>query len=550
LRSYDVHAVETRWQHRWEHRRCFEAPDEPGDARYFNYDSGPFPNGDLHLGHLRTYVLGDMTARYQRLLGKNVLYCTEWDSFGLPNELAALEAGVTHDWDRVPDTSDPGYYRWTQWLFVQLLEMGLIERTQADLPWCGSCETTLARMQVIEGACWRCATPVEPRRRPQWSVKLSRFSDGLLETMKRLDGWSARSINLLRGFIAGGSGERNHVRDWVVSRQRAWGAPIPMIDCDACGSVAVPATDLPVLLPEELDWSLGPRALASCATFVETACPTCGRPARRETDTLDCYFDDIWCFLAAAADRSAEFSFASKDFEWMPVDRFHSGYDTFFYLHLHRFLGLLLAECGILADAEPIRSYLGHDMVLADGHKMSKHLGNARFIGPLLNRYGADALRVAVLWAANPNRPVQFTDAMPARASAFLDQLYGLYSACAGRIDAADAKGAAEASTRLAGQVRRNADSALERVAGFIDDYRPRAALDVLEGLVKLVRHFALRRIESARLSPEDRAVLAGVLRDLGVAASPFAPHLAEECWRLLGGDPFVSLGRWPSHGT
>jgi leucyl-tRNA synthetase len=387
--SYDFRSVETRWQHLWDRHGCFRAPSEPTPPRFFNYDSGPFPNGDLHLGHVRTYVLGDMTARYQRLLGKAVLYCTEWDSFGLPNELAALEQGISpreftrdcikrvgsqlrrlgisYDWERVPDTSDPRYYRWTQWLFLHLFDLGLVERCEAELPWCGGCRTALARMQVIDGACWRCGTAIELRRTRQWSIALSRFSDRLLRTLNDLDQWSPRAKNLLRGFIAGESGKRRHVRDWVVSRQRSWGTPIPIVHCDDCGAVPVLESDLPVILPDDLDWSLGSGALASCAAFVETACPACDRPARRETDTLDCYFDDIWCFLAAAAPLGPDFAFAAGDFPWMPVDRFHSGYDTFFYLHLHRFLGLLLAEAEILSVAEPIRSYIGSRSAATSG---------------------------------------------------------------------------------------------------------------------------------------------------------------------------------------
>jgi leucyl-tRNA synthetase len=509
-----------------------------------------------------------MTARYQRLLGKSVLYCTEWDSFGLPNELAALEQGVSprdytracikriksqlsrlgisYDWNRVPDTSDPAYYRWTQWLFLKLLKLGLVERCETDLPWCPQCQTTLARMQVVEEACWRCGTTVELRCTRQWSVALSRFSDRLLRTLGDLEGWSPRAKNLLRGFIAGELGDSSYVRDWVVSRQRSWGTPIPLVDCDRCGTVPVTEACLPVILPDDLDWSLGPRALASCATFVETTCPACGRVARRETDTLDCYFDDIWCFLAAAGPLGPDFSFGAETFAWMPVDRFHSGYDTFFYLHLHRFLGLLLAEQGILADAEPIGSYVGHDMVLAEGRKMSTHLGNAVSIGPFLNRPGADALRVAMLWAANPNRPVHFTDAALERAMRFLAELYTLYAACAGKVDSEDASRASDASTRTARNVRRQADAGVGRVGHFIEEYRPRAAVDELAGVVKLTRDYALHRVESGRLSAPDRVILAGLLRDVATAVSPFAPHLAEECWLVLGGQPFISLGRWP----
>ena len=567
--AYDFRAVETRWRHRWEQHRCFRAPARPEGPRFYNYDSGPFPNGELHLGHVRTYALGDMTARYQRLLGKSVLYCTEWDSFGLPNELAALAQGVSpreltrscirrirsqlqrlgisYDWDRVQDTSDPAYYRWTQWLFLKLMDLGLVERRETDLPWCPGCETTLARMQVIENACWRCERPVELRRIPQWCVSLSRDSDELLRTLSRLEDWSPRAKNLLRGFIAGESATGRWVHDWVVSRQRAWGTPIPIVHCDACGAVPVDPAALPVLLPDGLDWSLGPRALADCVAFAEARCPACGGAGRRETDTLDCYFDDIWCFLAAAAGLEPAFAFDRGAFAWMPVDRFHSGYDTFFYLHLHRFLGLQLARLGVLDGAEPIRSYIGHDMVLAGGRKMSTHLGNAVGVGGLLHRHGADALRVAVLGAANPNKPISFTDSMLARAEAFLAEFHRLCAACAGAIDSAGAE--PTAAGRAARQLRQEADNELGRIGRFIDEYQPRGALDALARLVERTTGYALRRVASERLSAPDRSVLGGLLRDLAIALSPFAPHLAEEGWRVVGGAPFISLGRWPEAG-
>lgn len=568
-RAYDVTTVERRWRLAWHEHDCFKAEPGPASERFFNYDSGPFPNGELHLGHVRTYVLGDLTARYQRLRGKCVLYCTEWDSFGLPNELAALEAGVSpreytqacvqtmksqlirlgisYDWDHVTDTSEPEYYRWTQWLFLEMLEAGLIERCEAEQAWCPSCETTLARVQVVDDACWRCDSKVQVRSLEQWSIKLSRFSRPLLHSMAELDQWSQRSKNLLRGFIAGAEEEREQVRDWVVSRQRAWGTPIPVVYCDGCGAVPVPRDSLPVQLPADLDWTEGPRALAKCAAFVDTKCPQCNGDARRETDTLDCYFDDIWCQLAGAANLGPGFAFHRDEFAtWLPVDHFHSGYDTFFYLHLHRFLGLFLAERGLLESPEPIRSYRGHDMVLAGGRKMSKHLGNTLLVGGLLDEHGADAVRVAILWAANPERPVHFDDALLCKASTLLDRIYALSASASGKVDPTSAAGRHVGSTRAARRLRRQSDADLMQIRRLIERYRPCAALEVLSRLLVVTASYAHSRLEEGQLSAEDRASLGGVLRDLLIAASPFAPHLAEECWSLLGGQRFIGQARWP----
>ena len=583
--SRGFQVVESRWRDAWQKAGCFRAPDHPRGEKYFNYDSGPFPSGPLHMGHVRTYVLGDMTARYQRLLGKSVLYCTEFDSFGLPNEMAAISSGtdpgshtahcialmteqlrslgISYDWDRVPNTSDSTYYRWTQWLFLKLLSLGLVEKREADLNWCDTCRTTLARIQCEGGRCWRCNGRTETRRMPQWFVKLSARSHHLRQGLDRLGDWSTTSRQLLGSFIGRGlpptASGGYQVHDWLVSRQRCWGTPIPVVHCNACGCVPVPEDDLPVRLPDGLDWSLGSGMLAACPAFLETSCPQCGEPARRETDTLDCYFDDIWCFLArlVPADR---FSFTRADLaSWMPVDRFHSGLDTFFYLHLHRFLGAVLHEEEILEHREPIRSYLGHEMVLFDGRKMSKHLGNAVSPAAALRKYGADALRVGILWAASPQRRLAWERELPARAFTFLESVWALYRHCVKTVAEPAASSSRSAgrtgepaagdltASRAARALRAAAETAIKRVGTYIDEYRPNAAIQDLFLLLRRIERFAIPRIESRRVSAADARELRTVLLDFVVALCPFAPHLAEELWCLLGEEPFVCLARWPS---
>jgi leucyl-tRNA synthetase len=592
--------VESRWRRAWEEAGCFRAPDRPCGEKYFNYDSGPFPNGPLHMGHVRTYVLGDVTARYQRLLGKSVLYCTEFDSFGLPNEMAAVTSGadsgaftarcidlmteqlkvlgISYDWERVPTTSHPAYYRWTQWLFLKLFRLGLVDRRETDLNWCDHCQTTLARIQCEGGCCWRCKQPTTTRRMRQWFIKLSAHSHHLREGLEDLDGWSAPAKQLLGSFIGRGLPKTEtggyRVHDWLVSRQRCWGTPIPMVHCSRCEAVPVPEEDLPVLLPEGIDWSLGPKALAARDEFVNVPCPECGLAARRETDTLDCYFDDIWCFLGCLVPLD-RFSFSRQDLEgWMPVDRFHSGLDTFFYLHLHRFLGAVLQEQGILEHREPLRSYLGHEMVLFGGRKMSKHLGNAVSPKAALRKHGADALRVGILWAASPQRRLVWDREVPARAVAFLEDAWRLYRRCAEAVVKAaeespgapgetgegnmlregisrpDGVSCGEGASRAARALGAAADATIERVGTYIDEYRPNAAIQELFLLLRRIERFAIPRIESRRLSDADGRELHRVLLDHIVALSPFAPHLAEEIWRHLGQESFVCLASWPSEGN
>ena len=575
--AYDVRRVERRWQDAWDDAACFRAPASPGELKFYNYDSGPFPNGPLHVGHVRTYVLGDLTARYQRLRGRAVLYATEMDAFGLPNEMAAVKAGlspkeltdrwirtmmeqlrglgISYDWSRVVNTSEPGYYRWTQALFLDLLEAGLLERREAEVAWCSRCETTLARMQAERGRCWRCSRKVESKTLLQWFVKLSDMSRHLCLGLEDLDGWSSAIRKVLLAFLrrdVTGTGDERQVGDWMVSRQRSWGTPIPVVHCSACGVVPVPRDELPVVLPEDLDWSLGSGALPGCQGFVVSPCPACGEDARRETDTLDCFFDDIWCFMGPPAvhGNDLENPFRPEVLNtWLPVDCFHAGLDVFSYLHLHRFLGRFLHQNDLLADPEPIRGHTGYAMVVAEGRKMSTHLGNAVSCGKLLRKYGADTLRLAVLWAGSPQRTVEWRQAHLARAESFLDDM---------RTFTRDVLPAVMDPGRQApaeeGQVASRAASALDKVAGrswervarFIEEARPNAAVQELFGIYRRIRTFSEGRIDGRLLAAPDGVVLRGVLAGFSVALSPFAPHLAEELWAGLGRKGFVCQARWP----
>jgi leucyl-tRNA synthetase len=567
--AYPVLAVERKWREAWRSALCFRAPDTPGSKKFFNFDSGPFPNGPLHIGHVRTYVLGDVVARYQRLLGKSVLYHTEWDAFGLPNELSALESGispadftainiarmrdglerlgVSYDWSRVQATCDPAYYRWTQWLFLLLYHNGLVYRRAANANWCPSCQTTLSSMQIEGGACWRCRTGVVSRTLPQWFVSTSCLANRLRDNVSRLEEWSDTGKRLLlRGLAAPRTGPADNEAqaDWQVSRQRAWGTPIPIIHCDRCG--IVPASDLPVRLPDSLDWSRGAAALRESSAFRKTQCPACGAAATRDMDTLDCFFDDAWSYLSGvpALDSLAEFP-ANQLAAWLPVDQFHSGFDTFGYLNLYRFIGAFVHDANLLGDDEPIRRYVGHDMVTAGGRKMSKHLGNSVVPDEVMAEYGADALRIAVLWAAGPERAVDWRHVNLQRAGNFLDQLFVLFAKSADAV--ANAAGRISSSTsKAAEKLESSVRTSCRRVGEFIDDYRPNAAIEELLQCSQRVEAFVFPRASSARLGSEDAMLLQESLRRIAVALSPLAPYLAEELARLSGLQTMAAVSTWP----
>jgi leucyl-tRNA synthetase len=704
--DYDPASVETKWQARWAAAGCFNARLGKPGRKFFNFDGGPFPNGPLHMGHVRTFTLGDVMARYRRMRGDSVLYCFEFDAFGLPNELAANAIGVTpeeltrgnisamrrqmirlglsYDWDHVVTTCDPAYYRWTQWLFLKLRELGLIYRTPAELNWCPSCQTTLAHMQVEDGRCWRCETPVEPRKLTQWFVRLSRFSAALSESLDQVEGLSARVRSILHGFIgktpcmevgfsvadrpgialtgfmrsewadacprflaiapdhpvlaellphgraetlrpmgqrrraqlvaetltegfdtgleaidrssgmrlpifvaryvdptfatgieiacpsrdprarqfaerhatahaaAAGTALQGRpatyyrVRDWLVSRQRAWGTPIPIVHCEQCGEVPVPEQALPVRVPA-LTPNMAPGGLAALPGFVSTECPHCGRPAQRETDTLDCYFDVIWCFLACANGLRPDFKFQASDFaDWMPVDWFHNGFDSLFYMHLYRFLGHVLHRAGVLPEPEPIRSYVGHDAVLLDGRKMSKHHGNVVSPDDVIARVGADVLRVQVLWAANPLRSVEWSQVGLQRAKRLLMDIWKLVDGQAAQLRApADLMPKEENRAPL--PLDRALARAVRRVTEFLDRYQYAGCLEQIQTLLRTLES------ESGRLKDRSSGFqqsFANGIRSLLIMLAPFAPHLAEELWERIGGEGLLACAAWPAFAT
>ncbi|POF29679.1 class I tRNA ligase family protein [Roseibium marinum] len=698
----DFAGLEAKWQKRWQLSGCFKARQGDKKDKFYNFDGGPFPNGALHMGHVRTFVLGDVMARYQRMRGKNVLYCFEFDAFGLPNELAAekqgaaprdltaaniermrgqmVALGLSYDWDHVHSTCDPRYYKWTQWLFLKLREAGLVYRAEADLNWCKSCRTTLAHIQVEDGNCWRCETPVETRSLTQWYVKLSRYSRQLHDSLGGVSGFGPQVRNTLAGFMgavegyeidlpvvdepdtvitafvaadrvrhpasyvaiapghpaAGGNtapgstedrlkrphsraspheDHRTHghdtgrrvldprtgrtlpvyaakyveagfahgatlgfpdmdqrdrmfartrgiiesgetcpvetgmtrpathfrVRDWLVSRQRAWGTPIPIVHCEHCGTVPVPDAELPVLLPDIPAGGLR-NGLADLRDFICVPCPRCGNEARRETDTLDCYFDVIWCFLACTGLLDENFEFQAGSFtQWMQVDWFHNGLDSFFYMHLYRFLGHALYDMGLLQDPEPFANYAGHNVVTLNGRKMSKHHGNVISPEKVLRSAGADVLRVHVLWSANPNKGFEWSDDGLDRARALLKTVWSL-NETAVRIGAqANEPVAGQEQTRASGAVRAKIRRAVRRSTGFLEKYQYSGVLNEIHGLTRI-----LKAALAERHPATDEAFKDGCDSLIRLIA-PFAPHLAEEAWSRHGRTTLLAATTaWP----
>ena len=613
--AYQPGVIEASRQAAWRERSAFRTPDlANGGARKYIKPSAPFTSGNIHMGHVRSYSIGDAYARFCRARGQDVLFAFGFDSFGLPAELGAIaqnvapsewvarcaehmtaqlqRLGFSFDWERTFMSSDAQMYRWSQWLFLTLLEAGLVYRGTGNVDWCDTCQTTLATIQVENGTCWRCHNPVRLIERPQWYLRLSAYVPendtrlGELEksgiwdevalasqrfVLGRIDGveldlraedgsgelrsftphadaiagarfilispkhpdverWSTRSgvgdrLEELRSGgleraareaqslpvidtghtfasptggdplallispvvdgrfgatavlgiperdstdaviaqrifgqlessseaadVAADDGRFTHtplrqaVRyksgDFSVSRQRSWGTPIPIVYCERCGTVPVPAEQLPVQLPRDLIPTGEGNPLAAREDFVNTTCPACGAPAKRETDTLDCHFDALWlwvpvCVPQEQRERLLEEILALDDLRaWLPCERVVAGSDSGNFVFDQRIITKALRDIGPLAflpDGECFAGCLFHEMVIRDGRKMSKHLGNVVDPDELVAQYGADTVRLAVLYAARPQKSLNWSDSAVTHCHRFLAGLWRYYQAC------------------------------------------------------------------------------------------------------------------------
>jgi leucyl-tRNA synthetase len=754
---YEPEAIEARRQAAWRERDAFGTPpllDE--QTHIYIKPSAPFTSGNIHIGHVRSYSIGDAYARFRRARGDAVLFAFGFDAFGLPAELGAIAGGeppsdwvrrcaehmtgqlqrlgFSFDWERSFLSSDALMYRWSQWLFLQLLEAGLVYRGTGNVDWCDNCHTTLASIQVeAGGTCWRCHGPVRLIQLPQWYLRISAYvpendsrladlaASGIWDdvalssqeiVLGRVDGveldlqspdgaqltvftphadaiaqarfvvmsarhpdadeWASapavheqleqlRSGGWERGSReaetipvidtgrvvlaadgtelpvlvsplvdsrfgptvalgvpsrdrtdeviarrlgyeladdedAGSSDDAEHVAhtngtaaarpsgapahraavrykafDWVISRQRSWGTPIPIVYCDACGTVPVPADQLPVVLPLDLRPTGTGNPLAELEEFVNTTCPSCDGPARRETDTLDCHFDALWlwvpaCVPSESREDSLEEIFALPDLRhWLPSERLVAGSDSGNFVFDQRIVTKALRDIGpleFLGDGEPFAGCLFHEMVTADGRKMSKHLGNVVDPDDLLARYGADTVRLAVLYAASPQKSLNWSDSAVLRCSRFLAQVWEYTHAKIALRTAVDADGPGSASAPGVGHDGKQIRDTTEHLRLKLSQWCDAGVARITKDMESLEMHSAVRNVMRlfdrikdfekrvlARESELSAANLDALGEALGVLAQtlgPLAPHLAEELWIALGREEHAAQTPWP----
>jgi leucyl-tRNA synthetase len=763
--GYDPRAIEVRRQSEWEARDAFRTPPvEEGRKGIYIKASAPFTSGNIHIGHVRSYAIGDAYARFQRARGEPVLFAFGFDAFGLPAELGAIAGGVSpaewvtrcaehmtgqlkrlgfsFDWERTFMSSDPVMYRWSQWLFLTLLEAGLIYHGTGSVDWCDTCKTTLATIQVENGACWRCHNPVRLIARPQWYLKVSEYveeNDRRLEDLRkwdetslagqrfvlgRVDGveleardadgrgltvftphaeavgdakfvlmspkhpeverWTAdpgvrKQIEEMRlgGWERGERGAeavavvetgctltlgddgtalplfisptvderfgatavlgipdadhtdeliarrlpgaetaendekndgptragararkealftnsspdgapaetdkendaptraRGHARktarktvrykanDFSISRQRAWGTPIPIVYCESCGTVPVPKEQLPVELPRDLKPTGEGNPLAEREDFVNTTCPACGGAAKRETDTLDCHFDALWlwiptCVPVAERERPLEEILALPELRgWLPSERLVAGSDSSNFMFDQRITTKALRDIGplaFLAYGEPFAGALMHEMVIRDGRKMSKHLGNVVDPDELVESHGADTVRMAVLWAGRPQKSLNWSDSAVQFCHRFLHNLWQYSNArFAQRGEESDELDPA-ATEHLRKRLEKWCEIAVEKITEELAELEMHSAVRNAIRLLDRVKDFESRVIKrNGALCREDHEALREALGLTARVLTPFAPHIGEELWLASGlGEPGVDPP-WPNRNS
>jgi len=747
--EYSFSAMEAKWPAVWEELGVFNAVDDGSKERRYVLDMFPYPSGDLHMGHAEAFAMGDVVARYWRLKGYDVLHPIGWDSFGLPAENAAIKRNahpsewtyanidtqaasfkryaISADWSRRLHTSDPEYYRWTQWLFLRFYERGLAYRKNSPVNWCPKDLTVLANEQVVNGACERCGTTVTKKSLNQWYFKITDYADRLLHDMEELKGqWPERVLAMQRNWIgrsegahvnfrieaadgrperdvtvfttrpdtlhgatffvvaadahlaldlvtaeqhdalmqyrekvkglsdierqsterektgvflgryavnplngeklpvwaadyvladygtgaimavpahdqrdldfartfdlpvravldtgeedpaatgvatagegtlinsgeldglskaegiakaigiveAAGTGERAvnyRLRDWLLSRQRFWGAPIPIIHCDECGEVPVPDNHLPVRLPDDLRGeALAPKGtspLAAAVDWVNVDCPSCGRAARRDTDTMDTFVDSSWYYLRFASPDYTEGPFDTEAVNrWLPVGQYVGGVEhAILHLLYSRFFTKVLKDLGLIDFDEPFSALLNQGQVLNGGKAMSKSLGNGVDLGEQLDKFGVDAVRLTMVFASPPEDDVDWADVSPSGSAKFLARAWRLGQDVTSAVDVDPSTGDAK--------LRAVTHRTIADAADLLDQHKFNV---VIARLMELVN--ATRKVIDSGAGGADPAVREAA-EAVAVILGLFAPYTAEDLWAALGHEPSVASASWP----
>lgn len=753
--KYAPHDIEAKWQKYWEENKTFKVEMDKDKPKSYVLEMFPYPSGNLHMGHVRNYSIGDVIARFRTMKGFNVLHPMGWDSFGMPAENAAIKhnippkkwtlenianmtrqlkaLGLSYDWDREVTTCKEDYYKWTQWFFELFYKRGLAVKKESAVNWCDTCNTVLANEQVIDGKCWRCDHEVVKKDLSQWFFKITDYADELLKDLDLLPGWPERVKTMQHNWIgrseglefsfeipalndtvavyttrpdtaygvtfmalaaehplikkicennpkadeinafcervrnqseiertssesekegvftgvycinpftgrkveiwvtnyvlydygtgavmgvptgdqrdwmfadkygiekivticpigkelkleemtcayeekegmlvnsgeftgmemhkamsaimdkaeAEGFGKRRvnyRLRDWLISRQRYWGAPIPIIYCPHCGEVLVPEDQLPVRLPEDVSFNAGAKSpLATSEEFVHCKCPKCGADATRETDTMDTFLCSSWYYLRYTDAHNDKMPFDKElNNYWGPVDQYVGGIEhAILHLLYSRFFVKVLRDAGLVDYDEPFSNLLTQGMVIKDGAKMSKSLGNVVSPEEILSKYGADTARLFILFAAPPERELEWSDQGVEGSFRFLNRIWRIVQAfeavLAQKVTEYDHSNLSEADKDL----RRVLHSSIKKVTNDIETrFNFNTAISTMMELVN-----ALYAYKEAAKEPNAGLVYEAI-SDLIKMMSPFVPHITEELWRgAIDANSSVHEQSWP----
>ncbi len=746
---YDFSGIEKKWQQNWGQQSLYKVEERAGKQKYYCLEMFPYPSGNLHMGHVRNYSIGDVVARFKSMRGYNVLHPMGWDAFGLPAENAAIKngippakwtianihnmrsqlksMGISYDWDREVATCLPDYYKWTEWLFLQLYKNGLAYKKKAHVNWCPGCATVLANEQVVDGACERCESIVEKKALEQWFFRITDYAQELLDSLVDLPGWPSKVKTMQENWIgrsegaeiyfrAEKTGERvpvyttrqdtafgvtylvlapehplveklisgtayekpvrefvkrvqqmteidrtstetekegmftgsyvlnplnnekvpvwvaNYVlleygtgavmgvpahderdfafakkyklpiriviqplerelvleemttayteegimvnsadynglpntqglvkvaahlesagfgkikinfrlRDWLISRQRFWGAPIPIIYCEKCGALPVPEEDLPVMLPPDVEFKpTGESPLKYIPEFLNTKCHKCGGPARRETDTMDTFVCSSWYFLRYTDPKNTGEAFNRDKVDyWMNVDQYIGGVEhAILHLMYARFFTKALADFGLVGVREPFQNLLTQGMVLKDGSKMSKSKGNVVSPEEIIKKYGADTARLFILFAAPPERDLEWSDQGVEGSYRFLNRVWRLIY---NYINDGKKINTGAELTPADKDLRRLLHTTIKKVT---DDIEQRFNFNTaISAIMELVNGLYPYR-EKER---QNMALVQETIDNLIILLAPFAPHFSEELWQAAGHEGSVHLMPWP----
>jgi len=553
--SYSTKEIEKKWQQKWEETKLYQTKEDDQKPKFYCLEQFPYPSGNLHMGHMRVYSLGDVIARYKRMKGYNVFHPIGWDSFGLPAENAAIKSGVhpakwtyenievmknqlktigvSYDWEKEVTTCSPDYYQFNQWLFLLFYEKGLAYRKKAPVNWCESCHTTLANEQVINEKCWRCDHEVVKKDLDQWFLKITDYADELLDDLDDLDGWDEKVKTMQRNWI-GKSGTTNptyRLHDWLISRQRYWGTPIPIIYCGDCGIVPEKKENLPLVLPMDVEFDKGINPLQTSEDFVSTTCPTCGGKAKRETDTMDTFIDSSWYYLRYTDNQNEHIPFSSEKVnKWMEVDEYVGGIEhAILHLLYSRFFTKVLHDEGMVKTKEPFKKLLAQGMVLKDGKKMSKSLGNVVSPTEIIEEYGADTCRFFILSAAAPDQDFDWKDLEVKGTSLFLQELYSLVKTSVNKDVIKD-------ETTQTKEFRRVIHQTIKKITECIEKRK----FNIVQSCI----HSLLNKAEELKISPQHE-VFSEATDAIILLLAPFVPHLTEELWYMKGHTTSVHEEKW-----